>query len=142
MSHSQLQRRCPSVYFQAPACLTGYRLAFTRCSKKRGGGVADVERDSSGHVWGGLFTISAADAAVLDRSEGLDLSPPAYRRVAVQVALGNPEVADVEAYTYEVVDKDGPYLPAKEYLDALVQGARDCQLPVDYIADLTRIEVV
>lgn len=142
MSHLQLCRRCSSARFKAPAYLAGYRLAFTRPSKKRGGGVADIVRDASAQVWGGVFILSSADAEVLDRFEGTALRPPAYRRVNVEVILHGTEASDVETYSYEVVTKEGPFRPAREYLDAIVRGATECSIPADYIADLTRIEVV
>src|SRR5687767_6545074 len=85
MDLDQIVVRCPSAKFQHAAVARGFRLGFTRFSKKRGCGVADLVAETGEEVWGAVFKIAELDVAKLDRSEGVFLTPPAYRRVPIQV---------------------------------------------------------
>src|SRR5882762_4531523 len=101
MDLDQIVQRCPSAKFQHSAVARGYRLGFTRFSKSRECGVADLIAEAGKEVWGAVFEIAASDVARLDRSEGVFLTPPAYRRVPIKVfKLADSKSGD--AFTYEV----------------------------------------
>jgi gamma-glutamylcyclotransferase len=70
MNWDQMRQRCPSARFEFIAKAEGYRLAFTRFSKKRQCGVADIVASPGAEVWGAVFTIPNDEIDELDKSEG------------------------------------------------------------------------
>lgn len=114
--------------------MPGHRLAFTRYSRQRRGGSADVVVDASSEVWGVLYEIDDACLASMDKVEGV---PTAYRRerVAVFAAQGQR----LEAITY-MANRTGEFLPSKAYLEVILRGARAHGLPAEYIRMLEQIE--
>jgi hypothetical protein len=87
--------------------------------------------------------LSAAGLAALDAKEG---GGWAYERRAVRVipdgAGGKRDGADgeLEAFAYAVIARDGEHMPpAREYVEALLAGARERGLPEDYVAALDAI---
>jgi len=141
MDLEQLADRCPSAKFQHVAVARGYRLAFTRFSQKRQCGVADLILDMGSEVWGAVFKIGAPDVTKLDRSEGAHLTPPAYRRVPLEVSRA-ADGESVHAFTYEVVAKAAEHVkPNTVYLGLMVGGAVRWGLPQQYIEKLKKVEV-
>ena len=127
LSFRQFRRRCPGATVVGRARLPGYRLAFTRYSTKRKGGVADIVPQPDAEVWGALYEIDDAGLAVLDGFEGV---PRAYRRETVRV-IGD-EGVEREALTY-IANRTGEFAPSQEYLSIIARGARDHDLPEEYI---------
>jgi gamma-glutamylcyclotransferase len=138
MSHDQICDRCPSQKFVCVAELREYTLAFTRYSKNRACGVADVVHAPGSSVWGVVYELSGSDMVELDRHEGAHLNPPAYVRRTVQVIDAEGQAHD--AVTYDVASKASmPYLPSGEYLGLITEGARKWGLPQAYQDTLAQI---
>lgn len=135
MSTRILGQWCADFRVIGPARLVDYRLAFTRPSKRWGGGAADVVAESGQIVWGVLYTIEDDCLLALDRKEGLG---QAYQRLDCVVS---PAAGSLRpAMTYTVIDKAKPELsPAPAYKAALVEGAVEHHLPGDYLAFLRAI---
>jgi gamma-glutamylcyclotransferase len=141
MSSTQLEERCPSIRFLFIAELRNFRVGFTRFSKKRNGGVADIVAAPGESVWGAVFEVDECDLTELDRFEGAQMSPPGYRRCEVQVWTA--EGAEATVCTYEVVAKTTVDLsPSSEYHALIVRGAEHWGLPLEYCGKLKRIEVL
>jgi len=136
-----MRERCPSARFVSVAKLPDHRLAFTRNSKNRGCGVADVIGTTGHDVWGVVYEIiDPEDVERLDRFEGVP-SGAYVRNDSQQVFLrGEPEQPE-EASIYFAVREDNPPLPNAEYKSLLVGGARFWQLPAAYIQELEQITV-
>ena len=136
MDPQTFRRRCPGARPLGRAWLPGYRLAFTRYSRQRRGGSADVVEDASSVVWGVLYEVDGACLANMDRVEDV---PTAYRRERATVFddAGRPQ----EATTY-VANPTGEFLPSRSYLEVILRGARASGLPTEYIAALERIRTV
>jgi gamma-glutamylcyclotransferase len=140
LSYEQICDRCPSHEFVSVAELREYRLAFTRYSKNRACGVADVVPAQGESVWGVVYELSEADLAELDGQEGAHLTPPAYMRLNVQVVGVDGQVWD--AITYEVANKAADvHVPSTEYLGLIKAGALKWDLPQAYQEGLAKIEV-
>lgn len=118
MSLKDIQRTTPAEFVSA-ATLFDYKLAFTRYSQGRRGGVADVIKSSGDYVEGVLFKVSNLKS--LDAREG---HPICYKRKKVKVLLHDrPKLLTV--WTYEVVRKESFEIrPTKAYLDLIREGAR------------------
>ena len=131
---SQLLRRCPGSTVAGRARLPGYRLAFTRYSTKRKGGVADIVAEPEAEVWGVLYDVDDEGMASLDAFEGV---PRAYRRETVTVT--DDEGVEREAQTY-IAHRTGEFAPGREYLDLIVTGAREHGLPDEYIRSVEAVK--
>jgi hypothetical protein len=164
MYSRELHLHCPKARSLGRARLAAYRLDFTAYALHRQGGEADIvpidlhdsrldyEQRGPGEqepypltpVWGVLWQVPEAERDELDRAEGYFPGRPAeeslYRPAAVHVLHHGAEVNHmVEAFTYEVVDKQ-PHIPPNErYLDLLIAGAREHDLPAEYVMELTRV---
>jgi gamma-glutamylcyclotransferase len=132
MDPDTFRRRCPAAKAIGPARLPGYRLAFTRYSRQRRGGSADVVVDDASAVWGVLHEVGDACLAAMDRVEGV---PAAYRREWVEVIAGEKPR---QAITY-VANKTGEFRPNKSYLKVILRGAKAHRLPADYTQMLEEI---
>jgi gamma-glutamylcyclotransferase (GGCT)/AIG2-like uncharacterized protein YtfP len=133
MGLTALRERCPSARQLGIARVEGYRLGFTRYSKKRGGGVADLVPAPGRVVWGALFDVGD-ELELLDGFEGV---PTAYRRELWKVTT--PEGSVLEAWVYVVAEKVAEMLPSREYWELLVEGAREAGLSAEYVAEIERI---
>ena len=133
MEPRRFRRLCPRGTMVGPARLPGHRLAFSRYSRQRRGGSADVVPDPESEVWGVLYEVDEDDLAAMDRSEGV---PAAYHREVVTVVDEAGE--ERQAVTY-VANRTGEFLPHKEYLRVIVQGAEVRGLPSEYIEGLKGI---
>ena len=131
MNENQMNNRCPENQFIGIATLQGYRLDYTRFAKTRCGGVADIVADSGGTVWGLVFKLTPQDFDLLDGFEGRG---KAYDRMTVPVRFLDDRV--IEAETYFVIDKQGPFAPGEEYLALLVSAAKKHQFPAEYVSRL------
>lgn len=95
-------------------------------------GVANVAPLSGEHVWGALYQLTHADAARLDRTEGVPQG--VYRRLAVEVH-GHDGIA-LAAFTYRSEISRPERKPSRRYLGLLLAGARELALPPDWVARL------
>lgn len=136
MDPQTFSRRCPKAKALGRARLPGYRLAFSRYSKQRRGGSADVVEDGSSDVWGVLYEVDDGCLAAMDRVEDV---PNAYRRVTVQVVDDAGQAHDAVTY---MANKTGEFLPSKQYLKVIVDGARAYGLPEEYIRALEQVRTV
>jgi cation transport regulator ChaC len=135
MSLAELRTTCPGAEPLGRARLSGYRLAFTRLSRRWGAGVADVVADDGAEVWGVLHRVPAAEMPALRAREGAGVG--AYREVAVRVEHAGGLTA---AVTFAVVRKEpGPIPPRRDYLDLMVAAAREHRLPARYVSALLAI---
>ena len=130
MDPKRFRRLCPRGAFVGPARLPDHRLAFSRYSSQRRGGSADVAPDAESEVWGVLYQVSTADLDALDRSENV---PAAYRRE--EVVVEDAEGRERQAVTY-VANRTGDFLPHRDYLALIVQGAEARGLPQEWVGYL------
>src|SRR3990170_6890232 len=95
MYEAELKAWCPGALLVTVARLDGYRLAFNRCSEKRGCGVGDIVPDEGGIVWGTLYEIPDVEVPQLEAKEG---APAMYTLQAVPLTL--PDGTSTEAMTF------------------------------------------
>ena len=126
--HQMLVERCPGARFVGTAVLDDYWLFFDGYSARWGGAVANIDSSPDDEVCGGLFEITAAHLQALDACEGYSRY---YSRKLVDVKRPG-EVAAFKAWTY-LRESHPTGTPSREFILAVVQGARDCLLPEDYI---------
>ena len=117
------------------ACLTGHALRFHKLGGLDGTGKCDAfPTDAPGdRVWGALLRLTAAQLAELDRIEG-----PGYRRVAVRVAC-DERLMDATMYLARPEARDAALRPLDSYREMVLAGARELDLPTDYVAAIAAV---
>lgn len=130
LDHEQIKSRCPGSEYLFRAKLPGYRLLFDGHSERRGCSVANIVQDLEGHVWGGVFRMTDEDLVQLDKYEN---HPHSYKRSVVKVTDDHGKEHDVLAY-HRLHDKEGK--PNKRYIQHIINGAKHCGLPEEYITKL------
>lgn len=134
MNEESFKKTCPNAKFLCIGKLSNYKLDFTRLSKNRQCGVADIVEQASSCVWGVIYEVPETNMPELDTREGY---PSAYTRREIQVQTSKG-VRNV--FTYQVVDKsEKRILPSREYLNLILTGAKHRELPEDYIKQLEEI---
>jgi gamma-glutamylcyclotransferase (GGCT)/AIG2-like uncharacterized protein YtfP len=128
LSSERLRERVRSVRAIGVARLDGYAW---RSDKRGADGTAkaNLAVDASACVWGTLYELDPADLEALDRFEG------GYRRVRVVVDCeGAPTVAE----TY-LSGRRCAEAPQAAYLALVLAGAREHDLPANWIAALQEL---
>ncbi len=136
MSSHRLLERAPSATFLSTATLQEHKLRFHKKSKD-GSGKCDAEHtaDQNDCVMGCVFEMSVSDKEALDRKECQGFG---YKEKAVIVILENGE--QVEASTYCAVVTDSGLTPYTWYKEHVLRGARENNLPHEYISNIEKIE--
>lgn len=143
---NQTRGRYPSARFVCKAKLSNHCLAFTRKSKDRGCGVADVLPARGHDVWGVVYQIDECDIGQLDKSEGFrpgrSLEENAYLRTECHVFAEGDKEKPLLVSMYIANKQEKPPLPNAEYKRLIVEGAKYWHIPEDYIRQLeNNIEV-
>lgn len=136
MAPAVMSQLCPQHRYLGPAKLTGYRLTFTRRSRKTATGVADVVASADDQVWGTVYEIAESDLQPIDRKEGFNW---AYTKVILTVTL-DADGSERTAMMYTVVSKEPTEIaPSRAYLNGIIAAARTRGLPDDYVTRLATI---
>jgi gamma-glutamylcyclotransferase len=116
------------------ATLEGYKIAFNKLSKKDGTGKTNIISSPVSQVVGVIYNLTEEQFIKLDSIEGVG-----YVRTLVSVKYNN-EV--VPAYTYIATDNaiDDSLKPKQEYLQHLIDGAKEHSFPKQYVLFLESIE--
>ena len=122
--NSRIRRRCPEHQIVGIAVLEGFAFVIGVS------GYATIRASAGRRVLGVLYQISAVDEVRLDRCEAVDKG--VYRREEVTVHW---EEREIKALVY-IDDRSASSVPRKGYLEGIVAGARNHNLPEDYVAEL------
>ena len=135
MSSRRLLERAPSATFLSIATLKEHRLRFHKKSRD-GSGKCDAEHTANPNdcIMGVVFIMSASDKRELDRKECLGFG---YKEKTVTVMLENGD--RIEASTYLAVETDAALNPYSWYKEHVLRGARENNLPHDYISIIENI---
>lgn len=127
MNFKQMKERCPSSKFLKRVYLKGYKFVYDGYSPKRNGAVANIVKSPNGIVWGALFEVDKKAIESLDWYEGY---PVNYQRKIVEVA--DDEGTRYKAFVYlrKALEKG---VPSKEYKEVILEGAKHCGLPKEYV---------
>ena len=112
--------RCPGNKPLCRAILKNYRLMFKT--------VADIEEAFNHYVQGALYEITREHLQSLDRFEGY---PRLYIRKPVPVFTEDGR--EIYAVVYQMTDRIQYASPRQDYLNTIISGCRQWQLPKEYI---------
>lgn len=140
MSSRRLRARVPAASLFAPARLAGYRLAFVRGEVNDGSGKCNIcpATREAALVHGVLWQVDRDGKALLDRIEGTGFG---YVASMVTVAC---EQGPLPAFTYIATACEAAHAhpPYGWYLDYVLAGAREHDLPWSYAAALCAQPVI
>lgn len=137
MSEARLQQRIPSAVRIGVAGLAGYRFCFQVTSTKDGSGKCDAlqTNDRNDLVLGVLFRIDPEAKPVLDGYEGVGVE---YRAAQVEVEL--EDGWRERALIYLGTNLDSTVRPYPWYREHVLRGARENNLPTEYIDTILAVE--
>jgi gamma-glutamylcyclotransferase len=148
LDKEQMQNRCPSSCFLCKALLENYKLAFTRKSTKRGGGVADIVESVGSRVWGVVYQLDERELESLDKREGYDpnrkknMEKNCYIRKELTVCMDGYERKQIMAYAYQVQEPSSSHIPpSRKYLNQIISAAEFWGIDPEYIEELKSISV-
>ncbi|KAG7475558.1 gamma-glutamylcyclotransferase-like [Solea senegalensis] len=134
----RLQLKNPSAAVHCVAWLKDYKLGFGNykgvTSKRWHGGVATIEHSPGDEVWGVVWSMNMSDLESLDRQENVTLG--GYRPVEVSVKTKGQEL---KCRTY-IMNNCVYAPPSPQYLQVIVMGAEQNDLPKDYQEKLRAIK--
>lgn len=134
MSRQQVKQRAGEPKEEKVVRLEGYELNFEKIA--RGGtGTANITLAPGKVVWGVLYRLREPQVKALDRFEGV---PDHYRRSEVTVTDGAGNKIAAQLYLARKVRKG--LKPDRYYLQRILQGAEEHNLPADYLAQLRAFE--
>ena len=119
--------RCPDSTFLKIGCRKGWKLVFDGYSADRKGAVVNALPSENDILWGALYEISGEDLKLLDTFEDY---PNSYQREKVAIQCSD-NIKVFAHFYFRKSQKAGN--PSKEYLDIVLQGAKECGLPEEYI---------
>ena len=121
LNRKQMKRRCKESKYIGCYTLKNYKLTFR--NKYYGGGVADIEKKKNSTVLGAIYNISKSDEKILDVYEDF---PSMYTKKYFKIF-------EKKVMFYYMPKKTKPNLPAKIYLNKIIQGYKDCGYSNSYI---------
>lgn len=124
-------------FFELPegeiAAARGYDLIFDFPSRWWGGRVAGLCEKNNSMVFGRLYEIPNVNWPVIQHKEGVVTGMSVELKIKVEV-----NGKEVEAYTFTTspqrANTTGPV--SERYVEALIDGAKQAGLPIDYIHSL------
>lgn len=134
MSRQQVKQRAGQPKEEKIARLEGYELNFEKIARG-GSGTGNIVVAPEKTLWGVLYRLTEQQLKTLDRFEGV---PEHYRRSEVNVVDGHGNKIAAQVYLARKVRKG--LKPDRQYLQRIIQGAEEHNLPADYIAQLKKIE--
>jgi gamma-glutamylcyclotransferase len=130
MNRAQMLSRTGKILEEHNASLPNYEVRFNK--KVRGGTAgANIQPAQGKIVHGVLYKIDEGALRSLDRYEGV---PDHYRRIEVQVTPEGGQPVPAQIYIASKVEKG--LRPSAPYLQAMLDGAGEHNLPASYIGEL------
>jgi len=112
------------------AVLRGYRLVFNK-ARQNAGPAGNIVYDPSGIVFGVIYTLNQDELKKLDKKEGVHSGQYGRTEISVEtVESGKIQVCTT--YIAQAITNDNRR-PDKDYLDKILNGAREHRLPESYI---------
>lgn len=125
MSKQRLEDRVGLVTDAGVGVLQSYSIEFNKKGKD-GSGKTNIVKSNGSKVYGVLYKLSSEQVEILNGFE------PNYERRELDIIL---DTDTVKAETYQALPEsiDPSALPSEEYLNHLIHGAQEHDLPEDYI---------
>ena len=139
MNRTEFERKCSRSVALKAARLPGYRLAYYEYTPVWDGGMETIVPDETAEIWGVLYQVDEADWEELDRSEDARMDGTgAYFHYPVEV-VDETQTA-IAALVYLKARWGQTAVPGQEYMNLVIEGAKNHGLPEVYVQKLRNIE--
>lgn len=138
MSLLRIRERVPSAKKLSVVTLKGHQLRFNM-SGSDGSGKCDVfqTNNNKDNVIGALFEIDENEKGILDQAENLGVG---YDEKLVCVQSNSGEI--FEAFLYYAIKIDISLKPYSWYLNHVIMGAKEAEVPSDYLAIIESVKCI
>ncbi|MBN3305513.1 GGCT glutamylcyclotransferase, partial [Amia calva] len=134
----RLRLKNPSAQLHCTGRVQDYMLNFGTCGGNKNnrwhGGVATIEESQGHEVWGVVWKMSHQNLHSLDEQEGISLG--IYKPIYVRVETEDEELL---CRSYQM-NNFLASLTSPQYKEVVCSGARQNNLPLEYIKKLEAIE--
>lgn len=124
-----LRQYVPSAEFVMKAYISNYEVQFRFWSKRRQGGISSIIEKPGNLVHGVIYDCDEQDMIELDILESVPQG--LYNRETFKV-LGE-DAKWYDADLYRVSNPQGPFTPARGYVELMLTGARQHGLDPNYV---------
>lgn len=135
LSSRFLKGHCPSARFVMRALLPNYRVEFRFYSERRQGGISSIVFHPGDLTQGVIYDVPEDEMLALDVMESVPQRLYARERFLVLGEDGGLHGADL----YRVVRPEGPFTPARSYVELMLVGADEHGLDPEYVEGLGRL---
>lgn len=137
MLTARMQERAPLSKAVSVGQLVEFELCWNKRSSDGSGKCSVTETGHPKHVvWGVAYEMSASDKSSLDRAEGLGRG---YGERAVKIHTQGGRLSATIYYATSISPGIRPY---DWYRDLVIAGAREHQLPEEYVRILEKVATV
>ncbi|XP_025268249.1 gamma-glutamylcyclotransferase-like [Camponotus floridanus] len=135
----------PTAVVKDIGYIKNFRLDFQRYSTRWHGASATIVETENSVVWGVIWELDRSNLSTLDYQEGVQDN--IYRVLSVNVETPNGTILNCRVYQQctnpkeymKLVDLSMDRRPSPLYLDTILKGAQENNLPTDYIELLKTI---
>lgn len=124
-----LREYCPSARFIMKAFLPNQEVQFRFWSERRNGGISTIIPAPGELVHGVLYDVEASD---LERLDVLESVPQGLYSRDSFLVLGEDRGWH-KADLYRVANPEGPFAPARSYVELMLTGAKEHGLAPGYV---------
>ena len=135
LSYKFLKQYCPSARFVMRAFLPNYWVEFRFFSKRRQGGISSIVFCPGNLVRGVIYEVPLEEMLRLDEVE----SVPQGLYVRETFLVLGKDGAFHEADLYRVVEPEGPFAPARSYVELMLEGSEEHGLDQAYVEELREL---
>ena len=128
---------CPSAAFICIAKIDGYKISFCGYSESWKGAKATLIRSPGNSVWSAVWRVSTDHVSSIDSEEGVHLG--VYNKLTLRATSSDGD-KEFDCITYARPEDVPPGAPSPQYLQTILEGARECELPQYYIEQLSKTE--
>lgn len=133
----QLQARCSRPKALGVARLPNHRIGFYGYSKIWDGAIETAVPEPGHDLWGVIYELSYSDGEQLDSWQDARLDGSgAYFHYPTSVVDVSGNRFGVILYKKDI--QETPQTPSREYLDFILQGVREQNLPEEFIQELQK----
>lgn len=130
-----LNQYVPSAEYVMKAYLPNFEVQFRFWSKKRQGGISSIIEKPGGMVHGVIYECDEEDMKKMDVLESVNQG--LYKRETFKVLGEDQNWYDADLY--RVVKPQGPFTPARSYVELMLSGAKAHGLDREYIRFIENI---
>ena len=141
LSRWRISINVPSAVFHRVGRLEGFKVVFSSLKREPfsgpwKGAVATILPTEDAVCFGAVWSIDESEVSALDAQE------MGYKPMNVQIHVGEETPVLCRTYKQERLPKYDPSMdkPSPNYVECILNGARECNLPPDYIRTLECVE--